>query len=132
MRLIAILISVHFMIASLLSNNEFAGLVRMGNLVTHFYHHLNEHKEDISFIEFLALHYLDQSHLQKDKHEHEELPLHNHTSHCQAENFIIELSNIFEPYTYPAFIGNKSFNSFYIEHFFKGPLLDIWQPPKLG
>ena len=120
------------MMASLLSNNEFTGLMRMGNLITHFYHHLNEHKEDISFVEFLALHYLDQNHLQKDKHEHEELPLHNHGSHCQAESFMIVSPEIFTVTAYPSYAVNRSFNSFYIEHFFKSPLLDIWQPPKLG
>ncbi|MBC7449956.1 MAG: hypothetical protein H7259_00550 [Cytophagales bacterium] len=120
------------MLASVLSNNEFAGLAHIDDLVEHYHHHIEEHKEDINFLEFLAMHYLDQNHLQKDKQEHESLPLHSHSAHCLTLNFIPSVNQTFQSIRTIVYHEDISFNSYYIEHFFSTPLIDIWQPPKLG
>jgi len=132
MRIVTIIISIHILTASLLSNSEFAGMMRMGNLVSHFYHHIEEHNEDINVLEFLALHYFDQQHLQNDRHEHQDLPMKAHNTQSFSACYI--------PSSNTTLVWNCSCNisidilpnSFYPEHFFKSPLIDIWQPPKLA
>ncbi len=132
MRSITILIAIHLLIASLLSNSEFAGMMRMGNLVSHFYHHIEEHQEDINVFEFLALHYLDQQHLQHDKHEHHELPVKSHNtqtfSSCYLPSFKIVVAGIFTN----LFFDDSISYATYFDQIFSAPLIDIWQPPKLG
>lgn len=133
MRIATIMISIHVLVVSLLSNSEFAGMMRMGNLVSHFYHHIEDHKEDINVFEFLALHYFNQQHLQNDKHEHQDLPLKAHNTQSFNACYIPSSSNT----TIVAncndnIVVDRMLNSFYSEHFFKSPLIDIWQPPKLS
>ena len=65
------------MAISFLPNSGVMELVKAGNLIKHFVHHQTEHKENINFVEFLVLHYLDTEHLKKDAHEHTDLPFQN-------------------------------------------------------
>jgi len=132
MRFFTVFISIHLLIASLLSNSEFAGMMRMGNLVSHFYHHIEEHHEDINVFEFIALHYFDQQHLQHDKHEDHQIPLKGHNtqtfSSCYIPSFNITVTGAF---------SNQLFNdsisyATYFDQIFSAPLIDIWQPPKLA
>ncbi len=132
MRFITICVSIHLLLASLLSNSGFAGMICMGNLVSHFYHHIEEHNEDINMLEFLALHYFDQQHLQQDKHEHQNLPLKAHCMHSACSCYIPAAVPVFTFRTEEKVIIDCVRYSLYSEHFFKTPLIDIWQPPKLG
>lgn len=131
MRFITVIVSFHLLVVSLLSNSEFAGMMRMGNLASHFYHHIEEHHEDINVFEFLVLHYFDHQHLQHDKHEDHQLPLKAHNTQtlnsCYIPTFKIVLS---------AAVSNQFFDdsisyAAYFDQIFSAPLIDIWQPPKL-
>ncbi len=105
-------------------------LRKIGNLWTHYQHHLYEHHENIDFIGFLALHTLDQEHLQKDHHEHEDLPFHQHESN-QLVKIFFNLPTLFTVRFIP-FSSQKSI-VFIDCYAFSLPnnTLSIWQPPKL-
>ncbi len=132
MRFITVLIALHLLISSLLSNSEFAGMMRMGNLVSHFFHHIQEHDQDISILEFLAMHYFDQEHLQHDKYEDQELPVKNHNTQSFNACYI-PIANVLVSADFSGFSVNEDCNyGIYHEQIFKTPLIDIWQPPKLS
>lgn len=106
-------------------------VIHMPALVLHYQHHLTEH-EPISFIDFLAMHYGDDNHMQSDAHEHEDLPgnnNHQQCSHLQLIPVISESTNIClqKPETREtkplAFVSaNLSTNS----------VTAVWQPPKMA
>ena len=132
MRFLTVLIALHLLISSLLSNSEFAGMMRMGNLVSHFFYHVKEHKEDINIFEFLAMHYADQQHLKHDKYEDQELPVKSHNT--QSFNVCyIPIANILVSADFAGSAVYEASNfAIYQEQIFKAPLIDIWQPPKLS
>lgn len=132
MRFLTVLITLHLLISSLLSNSEFAGMMRMGNLVSHFFHHVNEHNEDISILEFLAMHYSDQQHLKHDKYEDQELPVKSHNT--QSFNVCyIPIANILVSADFSDSTVPEACNfAIYQEQIFNAPLMDIWLPPKLS
>jgi len=132
MRFITTIITFHLLIASLLSNSEFAGMMRMGNLVSHYFHHIEEHNEDINIFDFLAMHYFDQQHLKHDKHEDQELPIKSHNTQSFSSCYI-PTSKILVAADFSTMPLNETCcYATYCQQIFSAPLIDIWQPPKLG
>jgi hypothetical protein len=111
-------------------------LLRLPALVQHFFHHVSEENENISFSEFLAEHYTDTTkhpaHQHNEENDHNNMPLkaHDHGNCCaSAFNFcfpeIQQLSNKPVP----------SALNYEIEY--SVPLRsqydqNIWQPPKIS
>jgi hypothetical protein len=107
-------------------------LQKLANLFMHFEHHLTVHKENISFIEFIALHYFNAEHQQKDHAEHENLPFHQHENSPITKIFFYAPQITFEVVAiFATFIPEKT-NSFFLQTPLPRLIFDIWQPPKVS
>ena len=127
------ILSLYFLAISFLPNNGVVELFKAGNLVRHFAHHQTVHKENINFLEFLVLHYLDTEHLKKDAHEHTDLPFQNQGN----QTFTTPINFVF--LTPISFSWDFNFletqttdiqNSTYEENSLSSFPHSVWQPPK--
>jgi hypothetical protein len=133
-KLLTYILSLYFLAISLLPNSGVVELFKAGNLVKHFTHHQVEHQENINFIEFLVLHYLDREHQKKDAHEHTDLPFQQHGNQA----FVSNINFIFlTPYTFSwdFKLHNESQNAAtqaitYQENSLSSFPYSVWQPPK--
>jgi hypothetical protein len=130
-KFITFFLAVHLLLVSLLPNNNLYELQKLGNLLMHFEHHLTVHKENISFVEFLQLHYFDAEHQQKDHAEHENLPFHQHENTPISKIFFYSPEIVLQVTTvFVSFIPEK-IHSFFLQTPLPRLIFDIWQPPKL-
>ncbi len=131
-KLLSCVLCLHFLVISLLPNSDVMELFKLNNLLSHFTHHQVVEKQEIGFLEFLFIHYLDKRHQHTDCQEHNELPFHN-TGQQTA-------TNIHFFFTTPSFFS-WDFKVHYIEmldsqiatyqdNYFPSFHLSIWQPPK--
>lgn len=116
----AILLSLVIFVGSLFPKADALQLAKIGELVKHYKEHKNSWNENISFLEFLAMHYSTASkHLKTAKHSHSNLP--NLDSHSTATLFeptfnkkiVLHFDAIFKVFSEPNFVW-KNFYSFSI------------------
>jgi hypothetical protein len=119
-----------FIIQFATGHNPLVEVLRMSNLVEHYREHQAQ-KADISIIEFLQLHYLDEKHHEADT-QHEKLPMHCHAEHFASSIFVLEDFNCF-------FIENPTFSIvdfatkqlfLYDNQLISNYLASILQPPR--
>jgi hypothetical protein len=111
-------------------HNFVVELLRLPTLIEHFSEHQHEQK-DISFIDFLYLHYLNNEHRNAD-HKHENLPL--HCDHNALSASILPNYNVFilpqmqtKEGNFMLKIGSKNDN-LPLSYF----LSDLFRPPQMG
>jgi hypothetical protein len=95
-KIVSILLSFQVLLGSLFPNVETIQLAKIGELVSHYQEHQQAEEEDLSFVDFLIMHYSTTSkHLKNAKHSHSNLPnLDSHNSvisYCQSV-FCIDFS----------------------------------------
>lgn len=86
-KLLSYVLCLQFLAISFVPSGKLMELYKINNLLNHFTHHQIIHREDINFVEFLVLHYLDKKHEHTDCNEHGGLPFHN-TSNPSAVGII--------------------------------------------
>ncbi|MCS6832437.1 MAG: hypothetical protein NZ521_02590 [Flammeovirgaceae bacterium] len=131
MKTATLLLSIHFLVVSLLPNRNANELGLLPYLFKHYQEHIAQ--ENLTFLEFLKLHYLDMKHHNEDHENHKKLPF------DPERLFSVHLLKVFT-FFIPHFccFAQKIFSykksiSFHIgtDHFTSSLLLEnIWQPPK--
>jgi hypothetical protein len=122
--LLIFLASVH-----LLGNTELGELLKLNQLIGHYYRHLKENA-GISFISFISMHYITgDDGTNTDNEEDQKLPCHNlHQDHSFSGSFTFSFNpvEIEPPFTFNSTDYSKEVrNGFSSEH-----VLLFLQPPK--
>jgi hypothetical protein len=126
MRILSLLLGIQIFIAGILPGNNLSELIKVSDLVEHFYEHQSEGPEGIGFWAFLELHYLSSEHDQSEPHDH--LPFHN-TAAFNAVFFVANSLEISTPHPFERLSQTKIslFQVFQVLSFHG----KIWQPPKI-
>ncbi len=126
-------IAISFLFIFLCANTEIGQLLKLPNLIEHFFEH-HEHKDEhnSTFFDFVKSHYNDNDkHSDTDKHdEHHNLPFKSH-------NTSVSIALMFEDqkcfsFTKPLHFSFKSAITFRKEHYTSNVFACIWLPPKLS
>ncbi|MFN3405331.1 MAG: hypothetical protein ACK40G_14620 [Cytophagaceae bacterium] len=123
MRLISFILGMFFLGSSLLPMNDTCELSKIPELCRHYQSHIQEN-EQLGFVEFLVMHYLDSEHSSKENHS--ELPYFSHfhtVSPLLVSFFEIKLEYVPSPVRNEAFNQNESSS-------YSGFVHSFWQPPK--
>ncbi|TDE13242.1 MULTISPECIES: hypothetical protein [Dyadobacter] len=137
MKALALILCLRLLLVNFLPNQDMHELSGIADLIEHYQEHEHEHADhdddlddndhhNISFLEFLSMHYADEHH--KNSAGHENLPFH-HSHPSTAVNYFFTpiYSLVFQPVHYAAIERPKfSFISRLISSF----SYSIWQPPK--
>lgn len=119
------LLGLHILFTGFLHDQSAAELNRLPGLIHHYFHHTDEEKEQLTFIDFLVLHYGDSGHAHEENHE--DLPLFH--SVCSCLLYVhVEHHIVFEE---DAVLTENSI-SVYQNHYTHLSLKGIFQPPKLA
>ncbi len=115
-----------------LPNDLLQDIVRLPVLVAHYFHH-NHTDKHIHFKDFIADHYSDHEHHDKDHDNHNDLPFHNHDFSFQLSIFTIAVLDFFPTLqtNYGLAISKSKIIS--RQHFYSSTALSsIWRPPKFA
>ena len=109
-KLIAILLSLQILLGSLFPKVDAIQLARIGELVKHYQEHIAIENRNLSFVDFLIMHYSSTSnHTKTAKHSHSNLPqLGSHQvviAYCELmfKNIIPSSSTVFQSFPEPNF-----------------------------
>ena len=127
------IIAISFLFIFLCANTEIGQLLKLPNLIEHFFEH-HEHKDEhsISFFDFVKSHYNDnKKHSDTDKHdEHQNLPFKTINT---SVNTIIAFEN--QPiicFRKPINIDVNNTVPYHREFYTSDVFACIWLPPKLS
>lgn len=115
------------LIGSFLPNSDLHELSKISFLIQHYQGHQDKSQGQLSFLEFLRLHYKDSQHMQSENHER--LPL-KQMGNSAFDYFVSTPPLQCSPGT-PLVPQNQTFilSDQVVPESFSG---SIWQPPKLG
>lgn len=109
-KLVAILLSLQILLGSLFPKVDAIQLARIGELVKHYQEHVAIENRNLSFVDFLIMHYSSTSnHTKTAKHSHSHLPqLGSHQvviAYCELmfKNIIPSSSTVFQSFSEPNF-----------------------------
>jgi hypothetical protein len=116
----------------LLPNNLLQDIVKLPVLVAHYFYH-NHTDKHIHFTDFIAEHYSNHEHHDKDHNNHNNLPFHNHDFNFQHNISTVSLLDIFQT-DIPGYATTNPKNKIISrQHFYSSTALSsIWRPPKLA
>jgi hypothetical protein len=125
---ITILFSAIIFVESAFPRMDFSDLISMPVLFRHFQKHKVESPE-ISFVQFLSLHYGDSEHAYEDSKNHEKLPFSkSHRIHTVLQIVqyptLIDMTTTFK-------VLMKIEGVAYKESSIHSVLVPVWQPPKI-
>lgn len=127
------IITISFLFIFLCANTEIGQLLKLPNLIEHFFEHHN-HKDEhsISFIDFVKSHYNDNhKHSDTDKHdEHQNLPFKTINTNINTV-IVFEKQPIFS-FRKPISIAVKNTVPYHREFYTSNVFACIWLPPKLS
>ncbi len=116
----------------LLPKDLLENIVRLPVLVAHYFHH-NHTDKHIHFTDFIADHYSDHEHHDKDHDNHNNLPLHNHNCNFQQNIFTLAVLDIFPTLLSNYDVASRKIKIFSRQHFYSSTALSsIWRPPKFA
>jgi len=116
----------------LLPNDLLQDIVKLPVLVVHYFHH-NHTDKHIHFTDFIADHYSDHEHHDKDHDNHNNLPFHNHDFNFQQSIFTAVLLDIFPSIQSNYSTANRKTKIISRQHFQSSTALSsIWRPPKFA
>ena len=109
-------------------------LLKLPTLIHHYLEHHddeNEEEHDLSFLDFLKIHYFEDNHADNAEHDHNNLPF--KTLDCPSVNivFVSAQPHIFVLYT-ASILSSKNVAVYALKHYSSTSFGNIWQPPKLG
>lgn len=123
-RIVLFLLLVLFGLNSL-KPDLFEQLQRIPNLISHYKHHTQEEKEQLSFSDFLKIHYIDTS-SHKEEESHEELPL---FSSCFAHYHVLVVQEQMD-WAFSMLVQSLEHTDSYRFHYSYCASVSIFQPPK--
>jgi hypothetical protein len=109
-KIIAITLSFQILLGSLFPRIDATELAKIGELIEHYQEHKSSENQDLSFVDFLIMHYSPSSnHTKTAKHSHQNLP--NFNSHNAVISYceptfkanIPTFEANFKPYSEPNF-----------------------------
>jgi hypothetical protein len=116
----------------LLPNDLLQDIVKLPVLVAHYFHH-NHTDKHIHFTDFIADHYSDHEHHDKDDDNHSNLPFHKHNFNFQQSIFTVAVLDIFPTVLSNYGVANHKTQIISRQHFYSSTALSsIWRPPKLA
>jgi hypothetical protein len=123
-------LSLFFIFIYINSATELHELVKLPLLLTHYMHH-KEGNKNLSFENFITLHYSDKKLHDNEQDNHQQLPFKSHPEMAFASTFVallptFETLEIKHPNSQSEKQIITSQNAFYSSAY----LSNIWQPPK--
>jgi hypothetical protein len=116
----------------LLPNGLLQDIAKLPVLVAHYFHH-NHSDKHIHFTDFIAEHFSDHEHNEKDHDNHDNLPFHNHDFNFQQSVFTVALLDFFPTLLSNYGAANRKTPIISRQHFYTSAALSsIWRPPKLA
>ncbi|MCA0428828.1 MAG: hypothetical protein LCH37_15435 [Bacteroidetes bacterium] len=103
----------------------FEQLQRIPNLISHYKHHTLEEKEQLSFLSFLKIHYIDDT-SHKEEENHEELPL---FSSCFSHYHVLVVQEQMD-WAFSTRVEPIEHTDTYRFHYSYSASVSIFQPPK--
>jgi hypothetical protein len=123
-----------FLLIYLFSSTELAELLRLDVLFEHYAEH-KEESSQISFSNFLYMHYIDHGIENGDNDKDSDLPFHSN-SHNEMVNFTVPILIPVNHYSisFVPVLKNDEKKSFYDVHdsMTSSFLSSIWQPPQIS
>ena len=127
-KMIAILLSMQILLGSLFPNVDAMQLAKIGELVKHYQEHIATENQDLSFVDFLVMHYSATSnHTKTAKHSHSNLPhLNSHNvviAYCEPvfKNIILPSSTILQSFPEPNFTWQNFYYFSFSQTFLNPP-----------
>jgi hypothetical protein len=99
-------------------------LNKIPTLVQHYFHHTQEEKQQLSFSEFLLMHYGNSEH--RNQEDHDDLPLFAH--HCSCQLFVHQEVYFNEPQGIPVVSTSLPYQP---KSYSILPDKGIFQPPRV-
>ena len=127
------IIAISFLFIFLCANTEIGQLLKLPNLIEHFFeHHDHEDERNISFLDFVKSHYNDNhKHSDTDKHdEHQNLPFKTINTHVNTVIAFENQSTI--SFRKPISIAINNTVPYHREFYTSDVFACIWLPPKLS
>lgn len=126
-KVFSILFASLFMLSAMLPGQGISELNRLSSLIKHYQHHkIDEHEPQLSFADFLVMHYDDHS-SHRNEENHDDLPLYHHCCNCQffitEKIAVIHFDTQHNPITYSLHLQN---------HYEYNNCNSIFQPPKFS
>jgi hypothetical protein len=116
----------------LLPNDLLQDIVKLPVLVAHYFHH-NHTGKHIHFTDFIAGHYSNHEHHDKDHGNHTNLPFHNHGFNFHQSIFTLAVPDIFPAFLSDYGLANCKTKIISRQHFYSSAAISsIWRPPKLA
>lgn len=113
-----------------LGATQFNQLCKLQNLYHHFVEHQQENK-DMSFADFIVLHYFDSTHPDDDIHKDKELPFKSHVTQAS----VLAIAGVQQiTLSQPVFVQTFYTRQLHVEQpdFYQSLLLrNIFQPPRI-
>jgi hypothetical protein len=122
-------IAIHFLLIYLFSATEFKQLLKLPTVFEHFSEHQLEDNQ-ISFVHFLAIHYLHGSPKDQDYKKDMQLPFKTSSDSCSNFANEIAVSSLQFTILHPLLIIEKKQPLLQNNDTFSSFLSKIWQPPK--
>lgn len=104
------MLSMQILLGSLFPTMDVLQLAKIGELIKHYQEHVATDNQNLSFVDFLSMHYSSTSnHTKTAKHSHSNLPhLSSHhvvVAYCESifENIILSSSTILQSFPEPNF-----------------------------
>ncbi|MBS1682297.1 MAG: hypothetical protein JST48_11340 [Bacteroidetes bacterium] len=120
------ILAISFLIVYINSNTEFHEMMRIPVLIEHYTEH-KKNNNDISFWEFLVMHY--KTNVNHDAHD-KELPFKDPAHSFTSPTLALPIHKIVLKET--EFVSEVSHDSTYSETFIASHLSDIFQPPRFS
>jgi hypothetical protein len=124
------MITLGFIFTYLLSVTQLGEFLKLPKLINHFIEHSQE-QSNLTFIEFLTIHYVDALVYDKDYEKDMELPFKSHSDFCNCS-----ITTFCSPIPQFTFSKEQTIKEFkkphfnYVFTFTSNFLSNIWQPPK--
>jgi hypothetical protein len=126
-------IAISFLSIFLCATTPIGQLLKLPMLMHHFIEHQQEEQNkehQISFIDFLKMHYNSNEHTNKSTHNHHNLPFKHIDFNSLNVVFAFESPSIFT-FQQTEFDSSKDVSTFYEQHYLSNTLANIWQPPRV-
>lgn len=130
-RILHVILATYLLVLSGIPGQEMYELFGIKAMAAHFHEHEEQHEHEgtdhgMDFLEFLYLHYADETH--KDSEGHDNLPFHHNHQGVAVNYFMIPTTNMI-PQPATALLATKA-HSFFVSRLLSPLVYSIWQPPK--
>ncbi len=131
LRLLHVILATYLLVLSGIPGQEMHELFGIRAMTAHFHEHEEQHEHEdtdhgMGFLEFLYLHYADETH--KDSEGHDNLPFH-HNHQSGVVNYFVAPTASMVPQPAAALLAVKA-HSFFESRLLAPLVYSIWQPPK--